>query len=107
MPAGSPLIEIDHDPIPPGSAALRRRERRLAREPGYVFAMESSYHHCEVAEGEHAQRLDGYERELGFAPAWVGIDEALANNRGVLASGRPQTWVALETRVLAELGTLL
>lgn len=90
-----------------GPALLTVVERRLAREPGYAFVMESSYHECEIAEGEHSQRLDGYERELGFAPAWVGIGEALATNRDVLASNSAQTWVARETRVLAELVGLL
>lgn len=86
-----------------GGVALVVVEHRLAREPGAVFRMTSRYHPCEVGDHVRAQRLDAYERDLGFHPVWITPGEALAVNRAILAGGAAQTWVARETQVLQRL----
>jgi 8-oxo-dGTP pyrophosphatase MutT (NUDIX family) len=86
-----------------GEVLLRVVEHRLALEPGRTLRMESTYYPCAVGEAVHDQRLDDYEHELAFAPAWVDPDEAIAINQRVLASGAAQTWVTRETEVLRAL----
>lgn len=88
-----------------GAPLLNVIEYRSAREPGLVFQMHSTYHPCEVGGPPHAQRLDGYEEDLGFIAAWVHLDEAIATNQRILDTGEAQTWVERETRVLRWLRT--
>ncbi len=62
-----------------------------------VFKMTSHYYRCD-AEGEfEAQELDDYERELGFEPVWIDIDEAIRLNQALL---RVDDWVKREIFVL-------
>ena len=62
-----------------------------------MFRMESTYYQCEVGDEVHDLRLDAYEQELAFEPAWVGIDEAIAVNERVLAGGSRPDVGARET----------
>ncbi len=82
------------------SPVLNVIETRRAREHGQVLRSHSSYHPCSVDESVGALHLDDYERELGFVPVWVGLEEAIAANESVLAGGAAQTWVFRETHVL-------
>ena len=86
-----------------GAVVLRAIERRRAREPGLIFQMESIYYACGVADEVHAQRLDAYEQDLAFEPAWVSLDEAVDVNQTILAQGMAQTWLTRETQVLLAL----
>ena len=86
-----------------GAVAVVALEHRVAREPGAMFRMTSRYYRCEVADQEHALRLDPYERDLGLRPVWITVAEAIAVNREVLAGGPAQAWVERETRVLEHL----
>jgi 8-oxo-dGTP diphosphatase len=67
-----------------------------------LFQMTSTYYHCEIAPGLHPQRLDDYERELGYEPMWIALEEALCHNRALLADAPPglPRWVQRDTRVM-------
>ncbi len=90
-----------------GDVLVTAVEHRLAREPGAVLRMESTYHQCEVDDEVHGQRLDAYEHELAFEPVWTTPDAAIAANDRVLADGTAQTWITRETEVLRLLRDLL
>ncbi|MGB7980705.1 MAG: NUDIX domain-containing protein [Candidatus Nanopelagicales bacterium] len=83
-----------------GAPELSVIETRSAREPGWVLRSRSRYHPCSVDASVGALALDDYERELGFGPAWVDLDEAIAANESVLGGGAAQSWVYRETHVL-------
>jgi 8-oxo-dGTP pyrophosphatase MutT (NUDIX family) len=89
-----------------GEVLLRVVEHRRALEPGLTLRMESTYYPCVVGDEVHDQRLDDYEHELAFAPAWVGTDQAIAVNQRVLDEGSARTWVTRETLVLRALRDL-
>jgi 8-oxo-dGTP pyrophosphatase MutT (NUDIX family) len=75
-------------------------------EPEYdVFKMTSFYFCCQVAGTLTEQRLDDYEREMGFQPAWVAIAEAIRVNREILATKDYSEfpWIARDTFVLEQL----
>ncbi len=75
-------------------------ESRKAREPGLVFQSHSTYHSCSVDGPVQPLNLDDYERDLGFHPTWVELDDAISANERVLGTGGAQTWVHRETQVL-------
>jgi len=65
-----------------------------------TFKMTSHYYRCEVADSFGAQKLDGYERDLGFTPVWVDIEEAIRVNKSLLVSANPPEWLRREFFVL-------
>ena len=65
-----------------------------------TFKMTSHYYRCEVADGFGAQKLDGYERDLGFTPMWIDIEEAIRVNKSLLASANPPEWLKREIFLL-------
>ena len=67
-----------------------------------VFKMTSHYYFCRTDAATAPQRLDDYERQLGFTPRWVTIAEAIRANQAVLhASDRPvPRWTRRDTFVL-------
>lgn len=70
---------------------------------GSWFEMESWYFWA-LVEGEPGPLdLEDYERALGFRPGWVDLAQALATNRSLAATGRPDLppWLDRETWVLA------
>ena len=72
-------------------------------EPDFdLFKMTSSYYRCTIDPILHTQSLDPYERDLGFRPVWVTIDQAIDTNREMLGSSRPDIprWTARDTLVL-------
>lgn len=70
-----------------------------------VLEMVSYYYRCTLASIDKSTlNLDDYERELGFRPAWVEVEEALRANRAVLARGNAPRWTERDTRVLELLG---
>ena len=65
-----------------------------------TFKMTSHYYRCEVAEGFGAQRLVGYEKDLGFTPVWISIEAALQQNKMFLDSENAPEWLKREIFVL-------
>lgn len=100
------LEESGHRVVAVGGALLRIEELGPAREsPRAAFRMLSTYYACSVGGGAGAQRLDDYERELGFAAAWIEAGRALEANRQLLAAGggAPPPWLGRETLALETL----
>ncbi len=70
-------------------------------EQGYdVFKMTSHYYHCEVQDGFVPQKLEDYERELGFTPVWIDIDQAIQCNKSFLYSEDAPKWLRKEIFML-------
>ncbi len=69
---------------------------------GDIFEMVSSYYLCEVSDEKTTQKLDLYEKELGFSPAWVTLEEAISTNENILNSNDTtiSPWVYRETLAL-------
>lgn len=65
-----------------------------------VFKMTSYYYQCDVIDGFGAQKLDGYERDLGFKPIWIDIDKAIHVNKTLLSSDKQIDWLKREIFVL-------
>jgi 8-oxo-dGTP pyrophosphatase MutT (NUDIX family) len=66
-------------------------------EQGYdVFKMTSHYYRCEVEDSFVPQQLEDYERELGFTPVWIDIDDAIQCNKSFLHSGNAPKWLKKE-----------
>jgi 8-oxo-dGTP diphosphatase len=65
-----------------------------------VFKMTSHYYFCRADDSFGAQKLDDYERNLGFKPAWVGVDFAISTNRFLLDSLTPSEWLRREIFIL-------
>lgn len=76
-------------------------EYNHAKDVGFeTFKMASHYYHCEVTDGFGAQKLDGYERDLGFTPAWIEIDDAIRINKSALITVNAPEWLRREIFVL-------
>ncbi len=65
-----------------------------------VFIMTSHYYLCEVDEHFGAQALDEYEKDLGFKPVWIDIDETIRANKSLLACKDQPGWLKREIFVL-------
>jgi 8-oxo-dGTP pyrophosphatase MutT (NUDIX family) len=74
-------------------------EHAPAREPDHaVFTMTSRYYDCTVTEPLGGQRLDDYERDLGLAPVWLDVAEAVGRLRA--AGPQAHRWTRRELLVL-------
>jgi 8-oxo-dGTP pyrophosphatase MutT (NUDIX family) len=96
------LEECGTDLAGEGQPFGRVIEHNIPKEADFdVFRMISFYYVCQLAPGRHPLQLDDYERELGFSPQWVGIDEAIRVNRMALqhTAERPR-YAERETFVL-------
>jgi 8-oxo-dGTP pyrophosphatase MutT (NUDIX family) len=71
-----------------------------------VFKMTSHYYFCQAGDDFGAQKLDEYEKDLGFKPVWVDIDHALSTNRSLLNSDKIPEWLRREIFVLEYLKSL-
>lgn len=67
-----------------------------------VFKMTSNYYLCKLDTVTFEQRLDPYEKKLGFQPVWVDIDTAIQSDKSVLQveTKRPPKWTAREVFML-------
>ncbi len=75
-------------------------------QTGYdTFKMTSHYYRCNAADGFGAQSLDDYERDLGFKPVWISIEEAIQANQSLLASPPIPKWLRREVFMLEYLRT--
>jgi 8-oxo-dGTP pyrophosphatase MutT (NUDIX family) len=76
-------------------------EYKIPVEADYdVFKMTSHYYLCRVDDGFGAQKLDEYEKDLGFKPLWVNIDEAISTNQSLPNSDKIPEWLKRELFVL-------
>jgi 8-oxo-dGTP diphosphatase len=85
-------------------------EYKLPFEPEFdVFKMISRYYVCQVTECLVEPRLDDYERQLGYCPQWVPVQDAIhANHRlSSLAGGDVPGWIVRETYILNLIGDQL
>jgi hypothetical protein len=85
---------------------LEYRAPRDRDEP--VLRMVSRYYVCRVADELGEQALDDYEARLGFRPAWIAPDQALATNVAIVTGpdrGEPPPWIRREILVLRRLAT--
>jgi len=72
-------------------------EYKYPKESDYqVFKMTSHYYYCAVDGKFTAQQLDGYERDLGFTPAWVEVEQALQKNQALLRTMQYPEWLVRE-----------
>lgn len=79
-------------------------EYNFAEEKEYdVFKMTSYYYFCQIREEFGSQKLDGYEKELGFQPLWINIDEAILLNRSLLETDEIPQWLHREIFILEHL----
>jgi len=76
-------------------------EYNFSIEPEYdAFKMTSHYYPCDVEDNFGAQKLDGYEQELGFKPVWISIVDALRQNKTLIHSEHAPAWLRREIFVL-------
>ena len=76
-------------------------EYNIPMENDYdVFKMTSHYYQCDVEDGFGAQKLDGYEKDLGFKPVWIDIENAVQINKALLHSDNAPEWLRREIFVL-------
>jgi 8-oxo-dGTP pyrophosphatase MutT (NUDIX family) len=84
-------------------------EYRAPRHPGEpVLRMVSRYYICQIAGDLGPQALDDYEQHLGFQPAWVSLNQALATNLAIVQNSDdvdvdPPPWTPREILVLQHL----
>ncbi len=69
-----------------------------------VFNMTSFYYICTIDTVFTEQKLDQYEKELGFEAAWVDIDDAINANKFVINSNlhKKPRWIGRETFILEQ-----
>ncbi len=76
-------------------------EYNVSKEAAYdVFKMTSYYYWCRAGDGFGTQKLDAYEKDLGFEPVWINIDKAILANRSLLNSDKAPNWLKREVFVL-------
>lgn len=79
-----------------------------AFEPETYFEMVSHYYMCELTDCTRIPlMLSAQEHEQNFSPVWIGLDEALRSNHGVLLQHAGNRWIHRENFVLSELKTCL
>ncbi len=73
----------------------------VLKEDYETFKMTSYYYFCEIKGELGTQKLDAYEEELGYKPAWVNIDNAIEKNKRSLANPSSFShWTRRETFIL-------
>lgn len=89
-----------------GIAYARIYELDQALDEGVdIFKMLSTYYLCQIAPELGPQTLDDYEKDLGFRPVWIGLEEAICNNTAVLHQVNPPAprWTYRDLYVLNEI----
>jgi 8-oxo-dGTP pyrophosphatase MutT (NUDIX family) len=72
-------------------------EYNFAKEKEFdLFKMTSHYYFCQVEAGFGLQNLDEYEKDLGFKPVWIDIDNAISANHRLLDLQTPPEWLRRE-----------
>jgi 8-oxo-dGTP pyrophosphatase MutT (NUDIX family) len=76
-------------------------EYNFSKEKDFdVFKMTSYYYFCHARDDFGAQKLDGYEKDLGFKSVWVDIDDAISANRLLIDLQTPPDWLQREIFIL-------
>ena len=79
-------------------------EYNFAEEKEYdVFKMTSYYYLCQIREEFGSQKLDEYEKDLGFQPLWINIDAAILANLSLLDINEIPQWLRREIFILEHL----
>ena len=79
-------------------------EYKFAEEKEYdVFKMTSYYYLCQIREEFGSQKLDEYEKDLGFQPLWINIDAAILANLSLLDINEIPQWLRREIFILEHL----
>jgi 8-oxo-dGTP pyrophosphatase MutT (NUDIX family) len=82
-------------------------EYNFAKEKGFdAFKMTSHYYFCRVGDEFGAQKLDVYEKDLGFKPVWINIDDAISTNQSLLNLDKFPEWLRREIFVLEYIKSL-
>lgn len=70
-----------------------------------IFKMISYYYIGEVKNEVKEQKLDAYEAELEFKPVWIGVKDAIDNNKKIIESNdkNKANWIERETYVLEKI----
>ena len=72
-----------------------------------VFKMISHYYFCQAGDGFGVQNLDDYEKDLGFKPVWINVDDAISTNKSQITSDNIPDWLQREIYVLEYIKSLL
>jgi len=67
------------------------------------FSMISDYYLCEVNDEKYPLDLDDYEKELGFCPLWISIEEAIQRNTELIKNKSNTKWIKRELMILNEI----
>lgn len=81
-----------------------------AKDSGFdIFKMDSYYYLCEIENELLPQKLETYEKNLGFTPRWISIPDSLHHNERLISSTTNQKpgWLKREVAVLRELDLAL
>ena len=82
-------------------------EYNFAQEKDFdAFKMTSYYYFCQVGDEFGAQKLDAYEKDLGFKPVWINIDDAISTNQSLLNLDKIPRWLRREIFVLEYIKSL-
>ncbi len=67
-----------------------------------LFKMTSYYYLCRIKEDYCELNLDQYEKDLGFKPVWIQIEEAIQRNKLIITSNDREAprWTGRDTFVL-------
>ena len=79
---------------------IERRPDKYDRD--LIFEHLSRYYLCEIADEQGSQRLDDYESEQDFCPAWINLNEAITQNMTLLEGKNSgvNPWIDRDTTVL-------
>jgi 8-oxo-dGTP pyrophosphatase MutT (NUDIX family) len=62
-----------------------------------AFKMTSHYYLCTIKSEEfREQKLDGYEKDLGFQPVWIEIDTVIERNKSLFSTSNAPEWLKRE-----------
>ncbi len=67
---------------------------------GEIFSLRSIYYSIKVSENSTEPNLSKQEKELGFMPVWVTLDEAIKLNKIRLDKGSTHHWTIRELYML-------
>jgi 8-oxo-dGTP pyrophosphatase MutT (NUDIX family) len=98
---GAPLLSVDGE-----LGAIIEYDIPMEAEFD-VFKMTSYYYFCQAGDGFGVQNLDDYEKELGFKPVWVNIDDAISTNKSQITSDNIPDWLQREIFVLEYIKSLM
>jgi len=83
-------------------------EYNFAIETDYdVFKMTSHYYFCQAGNDFGTQKLDEYEKDLGFKPVWINIEDAISTNQSLFSSDKTPEWLGRELFVLEHIRNLM